>query len=39
MVERRSKAVDEVFRRQMEENGAEVEEALKRFLGNEALYM
>lgn len=27
------------FRRQMEENGAEIEEVLKRFLGNEALYM
>lgn len=27
------------FKRQMEENGAEVEAVLERFLGNEALYM
>lgn len=31
--------MDENFRKQLEENGADVEGTLKRFMGNEALYM
>lgn len=31
--------MDEKFRSQMEENGADVETTLKRFMGNETLYM
>lgn len=31
--------MDENFRRQMEENGADVDTTIKRFLGNEAMYM
>lgn len=31
--------MDEKFRKQMEENGADVDTTLKRFMGNEALYM
>ena len=31
--------MDEKFRKQMEENGADVNTTLKRFMGNEALYM
>lgn len=31
--------MDEKFRKQLEENGADVEATLKRFMGNEALYM
>ena len=31
--------MDENFRNQLEENGADVEGTLKRFMGNEALYM
>ena len=31
--------MDEKFRKQLEENGADVEGTLKRFMGNEALYM
>lgn len=31
--------MDEKFRKQMEENGADVETALKRFLGKEELYI
>lgn len=31
--------MDENFREQLEENGADVEGTLKRFMGNEALYM
>lgn len=38
-VRKKEYVVNGEFRRQMEENGAEVEEVLKRFLGNEALYM
>lgn len=31
--------MDETFRKQMEENGADVETTLKRFMGNEKMYM
>ncbi len=31
--------MDEKFRKQMEENGANVDTTLERFMGNEALYM
>lgn len=31
--------MDEKFRRQMEENGADIDTTIKRFLGNEAMYM
>ena len=31
--------MDEKFRKQLEENGADVDATLKRFMGNEALYM
>ena len=31
--------MDEKFRKHMEENGADVDTTLKRFMGNEALYM
>lgn len=31
--------MDEKFRKQLEENGADVDTTLKRFMGNEALYM
>lgn len=31
-------AMDEKFRRQLEENGADVETTLKRFMGNDAIY-
>ncbi|MDE5801747.1 MAG: Hpt domain-containing protein [Lachnospiraceae bacterium] len=31
--------MDENFRKQMEENGADVETTLKRFMGKEAMYM
>lgn len=32
-------AMDEKFRRQLEENGADVEATLKRFMGNDAIYI
>lgn len=32
-------AMDEKFRRQLEENGADVEATLKRFMGNDAIYL
>ena len=32
-------AMDEKFRRQLEENGADVEATLKRFVGNDAIYL
>ena len=32
-------AMDERFRRQLEENGADVEATLKRFMGNDAIYL
>ncbi len=31
--------MDEKFRKQLEENGADVDATLKRFMGNETLYM
>ncbi len=31
--------MDETFRKRMEENGADVETTLKRFMGNEKMYM
>ena len=31
--------MDEKFRKQLEENGTDVDTVLKRFLGNEAMYM
>lgn len=31
--------MNETFRKQMEENGADVETTLKRFMGNEKMYM
>jgi len=31
--------MDEKFRKQLEENGADVDTTLKRFMGNEAMYM
>lgn len=31
--------MDETFRKQLEENGADVDMTLKRFMGNEAIYM
>ena len=31
--------MDEKFRRQLEENGVEVENTIKRFMGNEAMYL
>lgn len=31
--------MDERFRKQLEENGADVDTTLKRFMGNEAMYM
>ena len=32
-------AMDEKFRQQLEENGADVEATLKRFMGNDAIYL
>lgn len=32
-------AMDEKFRRQLEEGGADVEATLKRFMGNDAIYL
>lgn len=32
-------AMDEKFRQQLEENGADVETTLKRFMGNDAIYL
>lgn len=32
-------AMDERFRQQLEENGADVEATLKRFMGNDAIYL
>lgn len=32
-------AMDEKFRRQLEESGADVEATLKRFMGNDAIYL
>lgn len=32
-------SMDEKFRKQLEENGTDVDTVLKRFMGNEALYM
>ncbi len=31
--------MDQTFKKQMEDNGADVDTTLKRFMGNEALYM
>lgn len=32
-------AMDEKFRQQLEESGADVEATLKRFMGNDAIYL
>ena len=37
--ERGQEAMDEKFRKQLEENGADVDTTVKRFMGNEAIYM
>ena len=37
--DRRSKDMDENFKKQLEENGADVDTTLKRFMGNEKIYL